>query len=208
MIDAEISLPIPTNCVVRDLKEHAKVKLIDVIPYGEGVKGLLEIKAKQCLKHILNIIKKNPFIYDKDFKILSEDKAKMIVTMKKCDIVRNILESGCLISNANVINGEVVFKIIARRNSLRKLIEKFSELGYQPRIIKIKEVDEETLLTPKEEEVLRVALKSGYFDVPKGIGIRGLAKKFGVSISTISEILRRGEKKVLLNYFKEKGEIL
>ncbi|MEM0022686.1 MAG: helix-turn-helix domain-containing protein, partial [Archaeoglobaceae archaeon] len=57
-------------------------------------------------------------------------------------------------------------------------------------------------MTFREEEILRTALEKGFFDYPKRIKLEELAKIFNISPSTLSEILRRAQKKVLERYFK------
>ncbi|MEE8400950.1 MAG: helix-turn-helix domain-containing protein, partial [Candidatus Hydrothermarchaeaceae archaeon] len=71
------------------------------------------------------------------------------------------------------------------------------------RIKKVGKVDSAEILTQKEDEIVREAICRGYFDTPKRAGVRELAKEFAISISTLSEILRKGQKKILLSYFKE-----
>ncbi|WP_081423301.1 helix-turn-helix domain-containing protein [Archaeoglobus fulgidus] len=56
-------------------------------------------------------------------------------------------------------------------------------------------------MTYREEEILKIALEKGYFDFPKRVKLEQLAEFFGIAPSTLSEILRRGQKKVLEKYF-------
>ncbi len=52
-------------------------------------------------------------------------------------------------------------------------------------------------LTPRQAEILEVALKLGYFEFPRKITLTELAKRVGVAKSTLSEIVRRiSQKKV------------
>ena len=54
-----------------------------------------------------------------------------------------------------------------------------------------------------QEEIIQIALKSGYYDTPKKTTINKLAKSFGISPSTLAEILQRAEKKIIDKYFME-----
>jgi len=63
-------------------------------------------------------------------------------------------------------------------------------------------VNDKSNVTYREEEILKIALEKGYFDFPRKIKLEELAKHFGVAPSTLSEILRRGLKKILEMYFK------
>ena len=46
-----------------------------------------------------------------------------------------------------------------------------------------------------------MAYQRGYYDFPKRIGVRELAEMFDISTATLSEILRRGQKKIIEHYF-------
>jgi predicted DNA binding protein len=57
-------------------------------------------------------------------------------------------------------------------------------------------------LTSRQRNIVEIALEEGYFDYPRRITLRQLSKKVGVSASTVSEVLRRAEKKILSAYGK------
>jgi predicted DNA binding protein len=56
-------------------------------------------------------------------------------------------------------------------------------------------------LTSKQEKVLKSALELGYFDYPKRVTTQELSEQLGVAASTLNEILRRAERRVLKGYF-------
>ena len=60
-------------------------------------------------------------------------------------------------------------------------------------------------MTGYQEDVLLIAYERGYFDSPRGTDLRELAKLFGVSIATMSEILRKAQRKVLAQHFDGAG---
>ena len=47
-----------------------------------------------------------------------------------------------------------------------------------------------------------LAYQRGYFDYPKKVGIRELADLFKISPSTLSESLRRGQRKIMQRYME------
>lgn len=55
-------------------------------------------------------------------------------------------------------------------------------------------------LTPKQQEVLSLAVTFGYYEVPHRIDLRALARKLGRSLASVSSLLRRAEAQVLTNY--------
>lgn len=54
----------------------------------------------------------------------------------------------------------------------------------------------------------QIALEKGYFEFPKKITLRQLAKVLDISPGTLTEILRRGQKRVLQEHFKGRPSVL
>ncbi len=204
MIEAKLKIRMPETCAVAAVRafNRAKVKLLDAAPYdSEGVKSLLQIESDACLEEVLSALN-----YDsvEDINRVSESKAKAALAVHQCIPARSILEAGCFIKSARHTREGVEWDIIARRSSLIKLAKILEEKNYSFEIKRIGELtSDREILTGKEEEILEYALVNGYFDTPKKVGIRRIAKHFGISISTASEMLRRGTKKVLKKYFEE-----
>ena len=59
-------------------------------------------------------------------------------------------------------------------------------------------------LTDHQEKTLWIALKLGFFEFPRKIHMKELADKLGVSLSTLSETLRRGLKNMLVHRLEER----
>ena len=55
----------------------------------------------------------------------------------------------------------------------------------------------QALLTPKQQELFRLAMASGYWDVPRRATMTDIAERFHVAKSSISEMLATIEKKLL-----------
>ncbi len=65
-------------------------------------------------------------------------------------------------------------------------------------------MSKKSLLTNRQEEIIRAAFEKGYYDYPKKITIEKLAKMFDIAPSTLGEIIQRGEKKIILERFYRK----
>jgi predicted DNA binding protein len=57
--------------------------------------------------------------------------------------------------------------------------------------------DTDSLLTDRQREVLEAAVREGYFAVPRECTLAELAGSLGVDKSTVSEVLRRGEARLV-----------
>jgi predicted DNA binding protein len=75
-------------------------------------------------------------------------------------------------------------------------------------VLKISRLEDEKELTARQENILQIALEKGYFEFPKKITLRQLAKTLDVAPATLTEILRRGQKRVLQEHFKGHPSVL
>jgi predicted DNA binding protein len=72
--------------------------------------------------------------------------------------------------------------------------------------VKMKQKLEDTdLLTTRQEQILSIAFERGYFDFPKKQGLEQLAADTGIRASTLAEIIRRGQKKILGEYLSRRS---
>ena len=57
-------------------------------------------------------------------------------------------------------------------------------------------------LSKKQNTVLRYAVDNGYFDYPKNIRLAAIAKEFKTSSASVCEMLRKAQKKAILEYYR------
>lgn len=60
--------------------------------------------------------------------------------------------------------------------------------------------EDEGLLSEPQEEAIRAALHEGYYDVPRGTSLTQLAERLDRSVSSVSELLRRAEGRIVQDY--------
>ena len=90
----------------------------------------------------------------------------------------------------------LIVEYIVAKHTLRRELE---AQGY--RILEDKPIAPlDTGLTPKQEEILVEAYLKGYYNYPRKINLRQLARELGVSVSTLAEQLRKAEAKVVEAY--------
>lgn len=58
-------------------------------------------------------------------------------------------------------------------------------------------------LTPRQEEVVRMAIALGYYDEPRGCRLDDLAKAFGVSKAAVHKRLLTAESKIIKGYHRQ-----
>jgi len=75
--------------------------------------------------------------------------------------------------------------------------------GLTPKILKVvKFKPKSRILTDKQERVLWLALKLGFFDYPRKINSIEFSRRLGIVPSTLSEMTRRGIRKLLESHFE------
>jgi len=85
----------------------------------------------------------------------------------------------------------------------RGIITDLEKTGHKVTVRKVGKFEQQTgVLTENQERIFWLALKSGFFDYPRQIDMAELASKLGIASATLSEILRRGTRRLLEHYFK------
>lgn len=130
---------------------------------------------------------------------LESNRAVLMVKTKNTLPLIAISKSESMIEFPVVIkNGTAVVNIVTSGKKLKVLdaIMRFLGTAYE-----LKEVtaykEKEGMLTDRQREILRLAIKHGYYEIPRRITLEELAREVGISKSSLAEILRRIERKLL-----------
>jgi hypothetical protein len=89
--------------------------------------------------------------------------------------------------------------LVSRPDDIRDLIARLQRRGVNAKITAISQVNQDELLTGRQKEILAIAISLGYFDFPRKISLTELSAKVAIKPSTLSEILRNAERKLLQN---------
>lgn len=202
-MDVELKLKIPDSWVEEISQRFpTPIKFIKCLPHGkEGGRGLIEIKVnnQEEIDNLYKEIEKHPAVCKVDFSPIRDGEVLGSVTTKLCVACKALCASDCFLESAVLgEKGYVNWKLITvSNNSLRKLLEKLKDAGCEVELKKITKLDKKSLLTQRQEEIIKMAYERGYYDYPKKIILKNLAKIFEISPSTLQEILQRGEKKII-----------
>ena len=193
-------------------KYPATVRLLDCrsVEGTGGVHELFEISIDtKHIESLLNDLRKDPYVYQVD--AIETKKGLVMGSLKthKCTACRSFATSECfLVSAKSNPEGLVEWKVLSSGSGLKKLLDNLEKGGVKAEIRSITELKDENALTERQEEILQIALEKGYFEYPKKMDIAELAKLLGISKTTLSEILRRGQKKILAEHFRGRLSIL
>jgi hypothetical protein len=101
-----------------------------------------------------------------------------------------------------VENGEMEFTVTATREQFDTFGERLDTIGIRYDLLSVVHGDaREDLLTHRQRECLRVALRMGYFEVPRASPLADVADELGIDTSTASETLRRGSERIIEWFF-------
>jgi len=208
MMEVTLKIKIPNNWIEAiTSKYNTPIKFIDCMPFGDsGGRGLIAIKATD--KEIGNIIEdleRHENICKVDISPSPDGGILGSVLTSKCVACQALTNSKCFLTSAvSKDDGHVEWKLITgEKDSLLDLIDKLERSGCDVELQKCTYLRKRTQLTSRQEEIIRIAFEKGYYDVPKKITIDMLAKMFKVSASTLAEILQRGERKIMTQYFNK-----
>jgi predicted DNA binding protein len=200
VLEVEIKTKLPENCALGCLKaiiNDCVLRIEGLVRKDDSIRGLIRIKAKKIEEQLSNL----PL--QCDVAITSERDAKILLKGHSCFVALPILESGCIITSVEIKENFVLWQIVCDYDDFLALIQKLEDAKVEFEIVYKGRPEGKDELTFREEEVLRFAFEKGYFDFPRKIRLEEIAAHFGIAASTISEIIRRGQKKILEKYFRE-----
>jgi predicted DNA binding protein len=178
--------------------EHLQVADIRSSSSG-SVKHLIELDRDQ--------VKKIP----KDFKVVAprgkaEGKPSMWFESEGCEVCNTILSRDAfLISGKNLEENTIKYSfIVPTFEAYKSIISALENAGHRVNVLKMGSFEpKKGVLTEKQERIFWLALKGGFFDYPRKIGTHELSAKLGIKPSTLSEILRRGTRRLLEHHFEK-----
>lgn len=183
----------------RELEVH-KFTVVDIRRLYTGVtRHLVRIPI-----NYLNQIPKRSYARIRDSIKVGNEAAAWFET-EGCELCNTIVSEGAfLITGWNTVEDEIAYTfIVPNIRVAQKIISILEKLRFDIEVLGMEKYKRKSpFLTKKQETTLWLALKEGFFDYPKKISITELSRKLEVSPSTLSEIMRRGIRRLLEYYFE------
>jgi predicted DNA binding protein len=187
-------------------KYSASISVIDCREMDEGgCRNLVEIgippEQEDHVRHDMDI---NPTVDAMDLDTVEPGVLKGIVTTNVClGCCRMVGSETFLVEVKMDEDGRIIQRIISKdRETVRQAMDKLEALGHDVTLMKLTTLEPDMYMTGYQEDVLMIAYERGYFDSPRKTDLKELASMFGVSIATMSEILRKAQRKVMAEHFK------
>ncbi|HYB06756.1 MAG TPA: helix-turn-helix domain-containing protein [Nitrososphaerales archaeon] len=208
MIEAVLECPQPHGWIRLAAERYgASIEILDskILP-GGIVEHLFELQVDPgSTEDLMKLIEGDRDVIDVDFMKSNAGQVYGSVSSKRCTVCKQVAKSKCFLSSLVIgTQGQPHWTVLGGKDSYKELVDGLekSKIPYHLRLLK--ELHEGELLTSRQEEILSIAFESGYFDFPKRIGLKGLALRTGVKESTLAEILRRGQRKIVHDYLERK----
>lgn len=167
--------------------------------------GLVTIKGEnKILDKIFEEIRNHQSVGGVEVKTREQDYVTFLVDVVRCKACEMLIRSKAfMVFPVDIQKGRMKWLLITDDNrTIGKIHDELIQEGYDVKLEKVTAFCEKKILTERQEEVIRVAFWSGYFEYPKRIGSSKLASRLGISISTLSEIMRAAQRRILAEYLR------
>ncbi|WP_393971242.1 helix-turn-helix domain-containing protein [Oxyplasma meridianum] len=141
-----------------------------------------------------------------DLKLIAKSASKIgkntvWVESLSCSSCHFFASQDIIVSGTKSINrNHLIYRIILpSKFHLKELMEKLEKLNLNPVLIESHE-NLHSDLTPREKEIIELAYKRGYYDTERKMSMKDLANELHVSASSLSDVLRRGTKKIVKSF--------
>jgi len=187
----------------------APIKFVECKPFGEtGGHGLVEISADtDSVEEIMRSISEHPEVCKVEFSPLKHGGVLGSIVTSRCAACQELSGSECFLMSAmSLDDGWVEWRLVTGgEGSLFTLMERLGSQGCEVELSSSTRVDRRSDLTGRQELIIRTASEMGYYDYPKKANLKDVAAIFDVSPSTLAEILKRAERKVIQRHFHSKN---
>ena len=174
--------------------EHLKV--VDVRSSSSGcVRHLMDVGEEQARRVPRELATKGHV----------EGKSSVWVESEGCQVCNTILSHDAFLVSGKSIQGNIITYsfMVPTFEAYKGIISDLEKACGSVKVLKVGKFEQQIgVLTENQERIFWLALKSGFFDYPRKVGMAELAAKLEISPATLSEILRRGTRRLLEHYFK------
>jgi predicted DNA binding protein len=195
----------------RRFSAYIKILGIKSVDAGRGVAHFVDITTKDeaGASAASGWLESSKDIASIELTELAKGHLMGVVTARTCMVCGTLVASNLasfMSSASTEPDGSVGYRLFLNKDGVPKLLNLLSTSGIQYRVLAINQMTEASGLTAKQFRVLKAATDMGLYDYPRRITQDDLALKLGIGKSTLNEILRRAEKKVLAGFIGEQTQ--
>ena len=206
MLEASLKAK-PKGCWVTgfvDSHPEAQIRILDCKILGEskGVQHFFEIiLPPHIISNMVRSIRNDATLYD--IELVTSKSGRIHGSFKIRDHTCGFSNmSGVYLKSAySTTDNNIGWNILGDSDSVPLLLKKLDEENIKVKVTKLGTFNSKWMMTGRQEHILKMAFERGYFDHPKKTRLKDLAKKTGTTPSALTQILRKGLRKVLKEYF-------
>ena len=163
------------------------------------------VSNKVEAQKLVEEVRRSPNIVQSDVAAVGSNRIVGAVTSNECKVCSVIMDSktGYFVGPAVADHDtKMSYKLFMGGDAIPSFLQTLHSKGIDYTISDISQISAKRALTSKQEKVLKSALELGYYDYPKRISTEQLGEVVGSAPSTVTEILRRAEKRIISGYFE------
>ena len=202
----QVALQVSSENKLQDVaREHGvKLSIVDCKSFNRtGMSLLLELKGQQLsVRRTVVAIRKLEGIRQALEGEGAGETVPLLLVLDRPGICRASNDAAivCLDCPLNSEVQPATWRFIVRKNSdFRQVLSRLEREGIETRIEAVSPLDQRATLTGRQKEIIATAVARGYFEFPRKVSLTELSQLVGVKPSTLSEILRSAERRIILN---------
>ncbi|HSV50268.1 MAG TPA: helix-turn-helix domain-containing protein, partial [Candidatus Acidoferrales bacterium] len=184
--------------------ENKECKMVEKLA-GLGFKHLKVVDVRSsrtgAVRHLMDLGEEQAKKVPKELAAPGhvEGKSAVWLESKGCGVCNTILgHDAFLVSGKSMQDNIITYSfMVPTHEAYRGIIVDLEKAGYKVNVRKVGKFEQQIgVLTENQERIFWLALKSGFFDYPRQVGLAELAVKLEISPATLSEIMRRGTRRL------------
>lgn len=210
MISARFRIRLPPDLYVTDISRSfpdATFRLLAGVHTGDAASELGEA-VTEAPDAVASAFRNHDAVGE--FEVLERTDDRLLTTDETTDVaLYTFVETAGLPPEFPVAvrNGHYEFDLTSTREEFDQLRATLEESGTPYDLLsKVSRERSERLLTRRQEELLTVGLREGYFEVPRECTLADLAETVGIDKSTASGVIRRAQARLIAWYLGGTGE--
>jgi predicted DNA binding protein len=206
VIEAVLRVRLPCSWVTLLTERHgARVDVVEQKPLDKDIlQSLVEIDpGPDDPEAVVADLRETPYVVNVEAIVPRKGRILATIQVRDCHACQALSESDCFLTDARATaDGGLEWHVLApKRPSVTALLQTLKDRRIDADLVAIRSAGAQGELTDRQQRVLDIAYRLGYYELPKKVNLSDLARKLGVSKSTLSEMLRIGEAKILHSYF-------
>ncbi len=199
-----------TTGLCEEFSAHVKILGLKSLDRGHQIAHFVDISIKNedSVEQARKWLSNSSDVKSVELTELARGHLMGVVMSSGCRVCKSLIESNLASFISSAATSEdclVGYKLFLNIDGVPALLNRLSSGGIGYKVTEISQVTEDINLTTRQFSVLKSAMELGLYDFPRRITQDELAAKLGIRSSTLNEILRRAEKKILGSFLESQA---